>query len=471
MDIVRNLFTYMLGNGLSIILGVLMNPILTRLISNTEMGKYSMFTTVASFLTIFLCVGMDQVYVRYYYEYSTKTKKYIWHCIRIPLLLTTAINLIVLLFYGAVSQYIVGESSFAVAGILIIYNYGSVFERFALTQIRMRQKSKKYSGIQVATKLAYFLLALLLYLIWRDCYLTLICATVGSNILLAIYAVFSEKEAWLRRGEEKINLGYTDMLKYGAPLIFSTTITLLFQYMDKIMLRSFCDYGELGIYTGAMLFITILNAAQSSFTTFWTPVAYKHFNEQPENTQFFCFVNEGVACVMMLLSVWMIGAKDIVILLLGKSYRDAAFVFPFLVLMPIMYTVSETTVMGINFMKKTQYHIIVAVICVLFNGICNYLLIPVYGAKGAALATGLSYVVFFAVRTWLSKKVYPVNYSLGKLVFSTILVYALAFYSSFHTLDTTIVTMVIISTVLILVVYRSFLEKTCKMVVERHKHE
>ena len=109
---------------------------------------------------------------------------------------------------------------------------------------------------------------------------------------------------------------------------------------------------------------------------------------------------------------------------------------PFLVFSPIMYTVSETTVLGINFLKKPNLHIYIAIVSCLTNIIGNIILVPIIGAKGAAISTGISYIVFFSMRTWLSTGLYKVNYGLKNFYISTISVSILAIYMSFNKINT-----------------------------------
>ena len=138
-------------------------------------------------------------------------------------------------------------------------------------------------------------------------------------------------------------------------------ITWIFQSIDRISLQIFSDYSQIGLYGGAMSIISILNTVQGAFTTFWVPVAYDKYHSNPEDRKFFSNISEIVAFFMLILAIGLIAAKDLLIIILGKEYNGAQFVFPFLVFMPIMYTISETTVLGINFKKKTKYHIYIAV--------------------------------------------------------------------------------------------------------------
>ena len=123
--------------------------------------------------------------------------------------------------------------------------------------------------------------------------------------------------------------------------------------------------------------------------------------------------------------------------------------------MPIMYTISETTVIGINFKKKANCHIYIAIVSAICNLFGNIILVPIWGAKGAAISTGLAYIVFFAMRTMLSNKYYKVKFYLGKLTIATILIYILALYSSFYIFNTYICLMTIVILIILCVLYKN----------------
>ena len=48
-------------------------------------------------------------------------------------------------------------------------------------------------------------------------------------------------------------------------------------------------------------------------------------------------------------------------------------------------------------------NVIISIISIITNAVLNYILIPKYGAVGAAIATGISYCVFFWLRTLFSR--------------------------------------------------------------------
>lgn len=75
-------------------------------------------------------------------------------------------------------------------------------------------------------------------------------------------------------------------------------------------------------------------------------------------------------------------------------------------LYPVMYTMSETTAVGIGFSRKTYYSIVVSAAACIVNIVCNFIFIPIWGGTGAAFATGISFIIFFWVRTLISRKVW-----------------------------------------------------------------
>ena len=93
-------------------------------------------------------------------------------------------------------------------------------------------------------------------------------------------------------------------------------------------------------------------------------------------------------------------------LFLGAEYRNTAKIFVFLLFVPVLYTVSETTCLGIEFSKKTIYNLWLTIISVIINLLGNYLLIPKFGAEGAAITTCISYIVWFWLRTLFSRKLW-----------------------------------------------------------------
>lgn len=469
--LLKKFIEFAVGNGIVLLLGFVSSPIITRIISPEELGKASMFTTFTSLMIVIVMMGIDQAYIRYYYDEDKNARGGL---LGKSLSITIGLNLIVtiglILFYRQVSQFIVDNISFVLVLLILIHTISSIIGNFAMIHVRMKQKGKLYSLLNVINKASYLIFAVLLFRIFKDNYLTIIIATIFANIVKTVWAIYSERSDWKRIGHiGDIKTTTRDLIIYGSPFIFSMAITWVFQSVDKVSLRIFSSYEEIGLYTGAMTIIALLNNFQGAFTTFWTPVAYEKYYNSPEDTAFFSNINQIVSFIMLIISIGLIAAKDVIIGLLGKDYNGSQFIFPFLVLMPIMYTISETTVLGINFKKKTKYHIYIASFSAIFNIVGNLLLVPKFGAKGAAISTGLAYVVFFLARTYYAGKLYKIKFYMGRFWICAISVYILAAYSSIYKFNYVILFLSVFSMILVIFMYRKIILDLILAILKKNK--
>ncbi|WP_288222150.1 oligosaccharide flippase family protein [uncultured Clostridium sp.] len=465
----KKFMEFAIGNGLTMIVGLLSTIIVSRMILPYEKGRADIFITYTSLMVLILTMGIDQAYVRYFNEENENSRgKLLRNSVKIPIILNLIFSIIILMFYKKISEYMVGETSFILVILFALHSLFSIINNFAMMNVRMKQKAKTYSILGITNKLAFIILIIILFYIFKNNYITLVLATVLANIIATLLAIFIEREDWLNFNENfELSTSSKDLISYGAPFIFSMAITWIFQSIDRISIQLLSNYTELGLYGGAMNIIAILNAVQWSFTTFWIPVAYDKYSKEPEDVSFFSNISEIVSIIMFISAIVLISTKDILIMILGKEYQGAQFIFPFLVLMPIMYTISETTVLGINFKEKTKYHVYIASFSAIFNIAGNLILVPKYGAKGAAISTGLAYVIFFISRTYYGNKYYKIKISLKKFWISATLVYSLAAYSSIYKFDYVILFLSIVSIILILFMYRKTIKILIKSIIKK----
>lgn len=465
-ELFRKFVEFAMGSGVVLIIGFISSPIITRIILPTELGRASMFTTVTNLIIIVMTLGIDQAYVRYYNDEKEECRgKLLRRSIKLPLLLNLILGVILIIFYKPISNAIVEEVSFSLVLLMLVHSTFSIISKFALLNIRMKQKGKLYSSLTILNKVAYLVIVLLAFTIFKDNYMTIVIGTIIANVIMCVVAIACDRGEWFNFKETApINITTKELFKYGTPFIFSMAITWIFQSIDRISLRAFSGYEQIGLYTGAMTIIALLSTFQGAFSTFWTPVAYEKYTKDPNNKKFFIEMNEIVTLIMLLVSIFIIALKDVVIMFIGPEYSGAEFIFPFLVLMPIMYTISETTVIGINFSKNTKYHINVAIISAVANVIGNLMLVPKYGATGAAISTGLAYVIFFIARTYYANKFYKVKYKLGKFSICIVVIYIFAAYSSMYKFNNIILFLTIGSLLMVLVTYRNIIGNIIKKI-------
>lgn len=443
------------GSFLNLIIGVFTTPIITRLVDPDEYGQLSIFNLYVNIAVLVFCVGLDQALVRFYYrsdkiEYRSALVKKCW---TVPIVLWCSfyIGFLVLLFCGIVKF----EFDNFVAIVLAICVGVQIVNRIAMLVLRLEYKSAKYTLVNIINKISYTVLAIALIKAINHSYLYIltVCTTLSYSITMVLSICF-ERKIWKSEQKTSNNLDMMQLLKYGAPFILSMGLTTLFQGIDKMSLNHYCSYAEVGIYSSAMSLVHVFAILQSSFNAIWAPMATEHYETAPNEKNFYRKGNAYITILMFVFGLSLILVKDVFAILLGPKYREAAYILPCLCFNPIMYTISETTVSGINFSQKSHLHIWIALGACLVNFIGNTIMVPQIGGKGAAISTGFSYIVFFALRTYFSNKNYKVDYQVGKLSVVTLFGFLYALYNTFVPFNILSIIGFVVCLLVLLVLYR-----------------
>lgn len=445
------------GTLINMILGVFTTPIITRIVDPVDYGKLSIFTMYSGIALMVLCLGLDQAMVRYYYESEKEEYKraLLFRCIKLPIVSSIFVSVVIIIVSAL--DVITFEFGTFYMILLCVYTIIQLIYRFSLLLLRLAYKTKLYSILNVLHKLVYIVISLpLIFIAYTNDLLSLIIATMMSGIICMMVSIVFQKNIWnLRNNDAKqCHISQREILKYGYPYIFSMGITTLFQAADKIFLNKFCSYGEVGIYASTMTLVSIFGIIQSTFNSLWTPLAVEHYSKDKNDKKFYQKGNQAITVVMFFIGLSLILCKDLFAVLLGEKYREAAYILPFLIFNPIMYTVSETTVSGLVFMKKSKLQVVVAFGACISNIVGNAVLVPRLGCQGAAISTGLSYIIFFALRTYFSNRYFYVDYKLLRYYALTFVTALYALYNTFISFNFFTVVGYILCLVILLTLYK-----------------
>lgn len=422
------------GTLINLLLGVLTTPLITRIVDPAEYGQLSIFTMYSGIAVMVLCIGLDQALVRYYYESNKVDYKraLLFKCVALPVILSLAASAIFICLTA--SSIINFEFDTFVSSLLCLYTIIQMIYRFSLLLMRLSYQSKLYSLLNVIHKIAYVVIALCLLLLWNGNDLhSLVYATIGASLICMAVSILAQPKMW-DIGKNKAcacHIRMSELLRYGYPYIFTMGITTIFQAADKMALNAFCSYTEVGIYSSTMTLIHVFGVIQTTFNSLWAPMAVEHYTKDHDDRSFYQQGNKVITVVMFFIGIMLILFKDIFAVLLGEKYREAAYILPFLIFNPIMYTISETTVTGLVFMKKSKMQVVAALGACITNIVGNYFLVPIYGCQGAAISTGLSYIIFFTLRTVLANRYFYVDFGLKKFYVLTFTVVVYAYYNTF----------------------------------------
>ncbi|WP_366247712.1 oligosaccharide flippase family protein [Terribacillus aidingensis] len=401
----NNLIKKFVGFSIGPLIGAFINlitiPLTTYFINPEEYGKASMFTVFQMMLATFIYLGIDQAYTREYHALSDK-KKLFQNAISIPMTLSFLIIIISILLPDLISTMLFGDPAFKIASYLFgMMIFFMVIERFILLDLRMQEKAFEYSVLNILVKAVVLVVTLIFVLFIRRDFLAVVYSITIGQILGDLYLIVRYRKILSitpLNFDKKLLKG---LIIFGFPIVIATSISSLLNSLDKILLRSLSDFTQVGIFTATLKVAAVLNIVQSSFTTFWVPNAYRWYEEN-KDIFYFKIISEIILLVMSVMFFAILFSKDLIVTILSTDYADAKYLVAFLCLQPIIYTISETTCLGIVFSRKSYLSVWVGLIALVPNTLLNLLLIPAYGAVGAAISTAFSYIVFFVVRSIFS---------------------------------------------------------------------
>ena len=422
------------GTVINMILGLISEPIITRLVDPEDNGRYGIFTMYASIAVMILCIGLDQALVRFYYDNDGDQHKrsLLSKCVTVPILLCIGVSAVIMVL--SLTGIVKFKFDPLIMGILCVFTLFQLMFRFSLLLVRLEYKSKLYSLLNIIHKLVYLVAVFpLIFLFKNNNVLSLVTAATLSMFVCLFTSIAANKRLWkLRRSEaNECSATLKELMTYGYPYILSMGLATLFSAIDKISLDIFRTDSEVGVYTSALTLINVFAIIQTTFNTLWQPMSVEHYSKDKQDKTFYQRGNQMITIVMFFIGITLILCKDIFIYILGPKYREAAYILPFLCFNPIMYTISETTVSGLVFMKKSKMQVVVSAGACITNIIGNIILVPWLGCKGAAISTGLSYIVFFTLRTVLSNRYFYVDFKLGRFYTLTAAVTLYCLYNTF----------------------------------------
>ena len=456
-NLIKKFLSFSIGGYINILIGFLIVPITTRMLSPEQYGVSSLIDVIVQILVIATSLSMEQGFVRFFFEEEEENRGKLLYTSLVPFFILGALAfLLIFIFRKDISIFIVGKNENLIWICLILAILFRTINTFSFLVVRMKQRGSIFSILTVAVKLFEFIFILILFQYFGNDYKTLIFATIFANLMVAIVSIFFERKVWNLKNLSSLKdckITKKELFNFSYPLILTMALNWLFASLDKITIRTFSNLNEVGIYSGAFKIVALLSVIQSGFSTFWTPTALEHYTKNPEDTSFYKKANDYLSLIFFLLGVNILLFRDVIGILLGKKFYNSIFVMPTLVFMPIMYLLSETTMIGIGFKKKTKYFLYVSVIASISNLIGNLFLVPYLGAKGAAISTGISYIVFFSARTYFSNKLINFGFNLKRIYIITFLILLYALFLSFYNKIYLTIGLGILLEIIILLIY------------------
>jgi O-antigen/teichoic acid export membrane protein len=184
------------------------------------------------------------------------------------------------------------------------------------------------------------------------------------------------------------------MITYGLKFHISVLAGAIIFRADLLVVNHFRGPAEAGVYSVATQFGLLLMLLPSVIATLLFPRVTAEQDPRGETTW---FVARQTALIMLACCVIAVPGSFLLPLVYGAAFADATFLL--LILLPGVYLIGLESVLvqHFNALGLPRSIPIYWVITLVVNFILVFALVPRYGARGAAIASTVSYALIFCL--------------------------------------------------------------------------
>lgn len=254
-----------------------------------------------------------------------------------------------------------------------------------------------------------------------------VMAIVLSDAISAIFLfIVANLKKYLKLGAIDKEV-WKSMVLYALPLIPNTVFFWITNLSDRYILTYLIDTSANGLYTAAYKIPTIIIAVSTIFMQAWQISAFSQ-QAKKEKEEFYSNVFRSYQSIVFLIASGIIlMIIPITYILVSKSFFESWIFVPFLVI-SVIFSCFSSFLSTIYMAEKKNIMVMVTMFGgALINIILNFILIPVYGAIGAAFSTMISYFVVFVIRIIDTRKYLKIKINTIRFILNTVIVVAQAF--------------------------------------------
>lgn len=409
----------------------LLVPLYTGLLDKAEYGKLSIVFAWMIFFNVILAYGMETAFFRFYN--SEKNKESVVETTIISIFWTTILFIFVaLLFRNSLALWSGVDTQYITYSIWILALDALVIVPFS--KLRANQRPIFYATIKIGNVVVNLCLNLFFLM-----FLPSISVSQPNSFLSTVYIenfqigyiflsniiasfltfvvlfpdYFSIKwkfdyELWKR------------MMRYGLPIMVAGIAFAINEQFDKILLGKLLPANiadeQVGIYSACYKLGLFMVLYRTAYTLGIEPFFFSHAsNENAQQT--YATVTKYFVIFGSLILLFVIVFADLlkIIMIRDSTYWEAMKVVPLIILANFFLGIYTNLSVWYKLIDKTYVGAYISIVGGIVTLVLNYLLIPIYGYYGSAIATLAAYGSMMFISYYFGNKYYPIPYDKKKI--------------------------------------------------------
>jgi O-antigen/teichoic acid export membrane protein len=367
----------------------------TRFLGVELKGQFSYLITLSGFIWMTLDMGLYRSYPYLVRKHPDKIGTlYTWSVLQFAgnLIILSAIGISLLGFWSRVIGFNFNP--------LIIVFFVSLI---SLSQFNMQLQSLylgmdkvfKHSIAQLINSLAvlFFVMAGYLYFSHADRLAYMLTATIIAAAICTVFYILNNNwgKAWKQFSFRFILSSY----KSGFRVFLSTLFIIMLIRFDIVLIKRFLSFSEVGIYSIAAHIIDLLQIASNLVGG----LLLVKLSDSKDDIEKWLIMKKLLMAFFVFLAAANLGfavlGKFLISTLYGIQFVPVYHVFLWLIPASFGLSFGSLFNMYLNSKGFPIISIILSALSLFINIMLNLLLIPIWGIKGAAVATSIAYVFWF----------------------------------------------------------------------------
>ena len=391
---IDNFLVYGVGGIISKIIPLIMVPIVTRLMPDTEyFGISDLSNTVVQFGSAIAVMGMyDAMYRMFFEKEEVEFKRKVCST---AFLFTACVSVIVffvmLMMRGTIAKYFFGDRKYS----YIVYLSAMATLVGATNSIisaptRMQNKRKVFLITNTISPLLSYAISIPLLLAGHYIIALPLAGVISGFTMELSFGVMNHK--WFSPGLFDRKL-LKQLLVISIPILPNFLIYWIFNSCDKVMITNMIGIGTAGIYSVASKLGHVSQLIYTAFAGGWQFFAFSTMREAGQvksNSRIFEYLGVLSFIATCFICAW---SYPLFHVLFTEQYMPGYISAPYLFLAPLLQMLFQVAGNQFLVIKKTWPSMFILFGGALLNIVFNLTLIPVLGIEGASIATLMGYVI------------------------------------------------------------------------------
>ena len=387
---------YLLGTIIPMGVGFFKTPIFTRYFTPEEYGYLGLITITFSYFSIFLYSWLASCLWRYYNAYKNNNDLRNLYSNLFFIYLGASFILLIIagIWYFQAENPLVKQ--------LILFSFITYFIKefigLYLIVIRLEGKALTYNLIHSIRAILSFGLLYVMTFGYHLRITSVLLSSIYVDILALIIILLFVRENLVFSIKSISNTTLKVLYKFGSVGLIANFCFLLISSSDRYIIALFGTVDDVGIYN------QVYNISQLSVvalvTVFFNTVNPKLNKELEVNFEGSNRISSNYLFVFLLFGLPVIAyfslfSKQMAFVLLGEEFRSGYSIMPYVFISAFLYGLFLFIEIKFKFAEKLKNIVIGMVLASIINIGLNFIFIPMYGYKWAAITTFISYLFLF----------------------------------------------------------------------------